>query len=142
MRLAGATDLGAIKTLRDEFYSEFPPPPWRDESWETRKSDVVQVVRRGGAFVAQGRQDPVGYALAWPEGINAVKLGDLYVRPQHRGRGVGGALVRAVAEFARAQGAAYVHLTANLEALRFYDRLPFVEQSRNLAAPVAKLLEH
>lgn len=141
VRLAVEDDVAAIKAMRDAFYSQHPPPPWRDESWEAHQTDVVNVVHGGGAFLAEIRDDPVGYALAWPEGIDAVKLGDLYVRPHDRGRGVGRALVRAVAEFARARGAAYVHLTANLEALRFYDRLPFAEESRNLAAPVGKLLE-
>src|SRR3954469_23243764 len=113
-------DLPAIRILRDAFYSEFPPPPWRDESWEAHEDDVVRAVRDGGALVARSGAEPVGYALAWPEGTDAVKLGDLFVRPQDRGRGIGRALVRAVAELARACGAAHVHLTANLEAVAFY----------------------
>jgi hypothetical protein len=33
-----------------------------------------------------------------------------------------------------------VHLTANLEAVPFYDRLPFAEESRNLFGTVEHLL--
>ena len=74
--------------------------------------------------------------------ISPVKLGDLYVLPRYRGEGVGRALVCAVAELARSRGAAHVHLTANLEALAFCDRLAFREESRNLAVRVDKLLSH
>jgi ribosomal protein S18 acetylase RimI-like enzyme len=72
----------------------------------------------------------VGFALAWLEGPSAVKLGDLYVLPRYRGEGFGRALVYAVAELARSRGATHVHLTANREALAFYDRLAFREESR------------
>jgi GNAT superfamily N-acetyltransferase len=129
-----------VKTLRDAFYSESPPPPWRDESWEAHAEEVVQVVRAGGALLAEQLGETVGFALAWSEGLNAVKLGDLYVRPEHRGQGIGRALVRAVAELARLRGAGYVHLTANLEAITYYDQLAFSEESRNLFGSVEMLL--
>ncbi len=140
VRAAEEADLPALKTLRDAFYAESPPPPWRDESWETHAEEIAEVVRAGGAFLAEDSDEPVGFALAWPQGRNAVKLGDLYVSPEHRGKGIGRALVRAVAELAHSRGAAHVHLTANLEALPFYDRLPFAEESRNLFGSVEQLL--
>jgi GNAT superfamily N-acetyltransferase len=140
VRAAGEADLPALKSLRGALYDESPPPPWRDESWETHAEEIAGVVRDGGAFLAQDSGDPVGFALAWPEGLNALKLGDLYVSPDHRGEGIGRALVGAVAELARSRGAAHVHLTANLEALPFYDRLPFAEESRNLFGGVEHLL--
>jgi GNAT superfamily N-acetyltransferase len=140
VRAAGGADLPALKSLRNAFYAESPPPPWRDESWETHADEIAEVVRDGGAFLAEASGEPVGFALAWPEGRNALKLGDLYVSPEHRGKGIGRALVYAVAELARSRGAAHVHLTANLEALPFYDRLPFGEESRNLFGSVEQLL--
>ena len=140
IRAAAEADLPALKTLRDAFYSESPPPPWRDESWETHAQEILQVVSDGGAFLAEASGEPVGFVLAWPEGLNAVKLGDLYVSPEHRGKGIGRALVQAVAELARSRGATHVHLTANLEALPFYDRLPFAQESRNLVGSVEQLL--
>jgi GNAT superfamily N-acetyltransferase len=97
-------------------------------------------VHAGGALLAERGGAAVGFALAWSEGVNAVKLGDLYVLPPHRGKGIGRALVRAVAELARSRGAGYVHLTANLDALAFYDQLAFCEESRNLAVRVDTLL--
>jgi GNAT superfamily N-acetyltransferase len=142
VRTASETDLPGLQALRDAFYAESPPPPWRDESWEAHAEEIVQVVRGGGAFLAEDSGEPVGFALAWPEGLNAVKLGDLYVSLEHRGKGVGRALVHAVARLARSRGAAHVHLTANLAALPFYQRLPFSEESRNLFADVEQLLPH
>jgi GNAT superfamily N-acetyltransferase len=140
IRAAAEADLPTLKSLREAFYAESPPPPWRDESWETHAEEIADVVREGGAFLAEASGEPAGFALAWPEGRNAFKLGDLYVSPEHRGKGIGRALVRAVAELARSRGAAHVHLTANLEALPFYDRLPFAEESRNLFGTVERLL--
>jgi GNAT superfamily N-acetyltransferase len=63
-------------------------------------------VRAGGAFLAWNGGDAVGYALAWVEGVDAVKLGDLFVRPHDRGRGVGRALVRAVADLRKTEARA------------------------------------
>jgi GNAT superfamily N-acetyltransferase len=140
VRAAREADLPTLRTLRDAFYAESPPSPWRDESWDAHAAEIAEVVRAGGALLAEQSGEAVGFALAWPEGLNAVKLGDLYVRPDHRGKGIGRALVRAVAELARSRGAAHVRLTANLEALTFYERLPFSEESRNLFGSVEQLL--
>ncbi|MGH3105246.1 MAG: hypothetical protein ACRDN6_14240, partial [Gaiellaceae bacterium] len=46
----------------------------------------------------------------------------------------------AVAELARERGAGHVRLSANLEALPFYDALGFTELMRELVAPVESLL--
>ena len=129
-----------VKALRDALYAESPSPPWRDESWDTYAEEIAEIVRTGGAFLAEHLGETVGLALAWSQGRNAVQLGDLYVAPRHRGEGIGRALVHAVAEVARSRGAAYVHLMANLDALAFYDRLAFREESHNLVARVDTLL--
>jgi GNAT superfamily N-acetyltransferase len=140
LRVASEADLPAVKALRDALYTESPSPPWRDESWDTYAEEIRQIVNAGGAFLAEHRGETVGLALAWSEGPNAVQLGDLYVAPRHRGEGIGRVLVRAVAELAHSRGAAYVHLMANLDALAFYDRLAFREESRNLVTRVDALL--
>jgi ribosomal protein S18 acetylase RimI-like enzyme len=140
VRRAVGDDLTTIKGLRDALYREYPAPPWRDESWETHEVDIVRVIREGGGAIAITGKDPAGYALAWLEGSDAVKLGDLFVRPVDRRCGIGRSLVRFVADFARARGAAYITLNANLAAVRFYDRLSFTEQSRTLSAAVEAIL--
>lgn len=140
VRAASEADIAAVRVLRDALYSESPPPPWRDESWEAHAEEIVPLVDSGGALLAEQEGETVGFALAWSEGMNAVKLGDLYVLPRHRSQGIGRALVRGVAELARSRGAEYVHLTANLDALAFYDQLAFDEESRNLVGRVDTLL--
>ena len=51
-------------------------------------------------------------------------------------KAVGRALVEAVIENLRARGATHLMLNANLEALPFYERLGFREESRNLVLPL------
>jgi GNAT superfamily N-acetyltransferase len=57
-----------------------------------------------------------------------MELVSMYVRPQARGRGVGEALVAAVARWAEAQGAKSLHLwvtETNAPARLLYERLGF-----------------
>ncbi len=59
-----------------------------------------------------------------------IHLEDLYVRESHRGRGVGRALLEAVAAEAVSRGCARLELSVldwNTEAIRFYRRLDAVE---------------
>ena len=74
---------------------------------------------------------PAGYAcLYWTfssvSATDVVLLNDLYVCPEHRGSGVGEALVAAAVAVARDRGAAYVRwFTAqnNRRAQRLYERV-------------------
>ncbi len=61
-----------------------------------------------------------------------VLLSDLLVRPSHRGRRIGAALIEAALDIARERGAAHVEwLTAidNRTAQRLYESIPGVERS-------------
>lgn len=83
------------------------------------------------ALVAEGGGETVGYAVYCPgydtdTAARGVWLADLYVRPAFRRRGVGRALLRALAARARADGAhwmAWSVLARNRGARRFYRRL-------------------
>ncbi len=68
----------------------------------------------GEAAVAQTGADP-----------SVGSLGRLAVTGQARGLGVGGALVRAIEDAARARGLAAVDLHAQTHALGFYERLGY-----------------
>lgn len=79
----------------------------------------------------QDRQPPVGYALhflnysTW-EGVHGIYLEDLYVRPEHRGSGLGRALLVNLAEIAAARGYARVEwsvLDWNTPSIEFYRSL-------------------
>ncbi|WP_412069541.1 N-acetyltransferase family protein [Rubrivirga sp. IMCC43871] len=81
------------------------------------------------AFAADG--DPAGVAIFFPAFSTwragwGLYLEDLFVRPEHRGQGVGLALFRAVAAEAVARGAErleWIVLDWNALALDFYRRL-------------------
>ena len=88
---------------------------------------------RPGAEVLVAREDsePLGFALFFHNfstfvGRRGLYLEDLYVRPEHRGRGVGGALLRHLARLAveRACGRfEWAVLGWNQPAIGFYRRL-------------------
>jgi len=83
------------------------------------------------AVIASIEGGPVGFALfhgtfsTWLC-QSGIWLEDLYVRPKHRGSGVGRALITHVAQLGVRRGCGRVELSAldwNTPALRFYDRL-------------------
>ena len=76
-------------------------------------------------------------SLWWPEGV--CYLQDLFTLPEARGKGVARALIEAVADAAKARGAASVYwLTAedNYAGRMLYDRVaartPFIKYQRDL----------
>jgi GNAT superfamily N-acetyltransferase len=80
------------------------------------------------ALIAEHASGPVGYAVYFSTfssflSRRGVWLEDLFVRPEHRGAGIGRALLAAVAASAREEGAARLEWTAlrwNELALGFY----------------------
>ncbi|WP_433527982.1 N-acetyltransferase family protein [Micromonospora sp. CA-263727] len=83
------------------------------------------------AAVATIDGEPVGFALYYSTyssvvGRPGIHLDDLYVRPEHRGDGVGRALLTHLAELAVRRGCGRLEwwvLRTNDPALRFYRRL-------------------
>ena len=83
------------------------------------------------ALVAEADGEVVGFALyflnfsTW-EGVHGIYLEDLYVRPGHRGTGLGKALLTSLAAIAVARGYARVEwwvLNWNTPSIDFYRRL-------------------
>lgn len=77
--------------------------------------------------VAHADGVPVGFAHACL-GDNGCKLDKLYVHPDHQRRGLGAALLRAIVDWARAQGAAQIRLQVNrgnAQAIRAYEKYGF-----------------
>ena len=83
------------------------------------------------ALVAETAGEVVGFALyflnfsTW-EGVHGIYLEDLFVQPEHRGTGLGKALLAALAEIAVARGYARVEwwvLDWNTPSIEFYRRL-------------------
>jgi len=83
------------------------------------------------ALMAEVDGTPVGLALAFPtfstfRGQPGLYLEDIFVRPQHRGRGIGKALLASVARLARERGFGRVEwsvLDWNAPAIGFYRAL-------------------
>ncbi len=77
----------------------------------------------------------VGAMIGWPFVYDSpyARILALVVDPAHRGRGAGAALVRTVEDWARAQGASSLHLTAGnqrTEAHKFYARVGFEDNGK------------
>jgi len=83
------------------------------------------------ALMAEVDGTPVGFALAFPtfstfRGQPGLYLEDIFVRPEHRGRGIGKALLASVARLARERGFGRVEwsvLNWNAPAIGFYRAL-------------------
>ncbi|WP_229705989.1 GNAT family N-acetyltransferase [Micromonospora sonchi] len=83
------------------------------------------------AMVATIDDEPIGFALYYPTystvvGRTGIHLDDLYVRPEHRGAGVGRALLAHLAGLAVRRGGGRLEwwvMHTNDPALRFYRRL-------------------
>ena len=83
------------------------------------------------AILAEVGGEPVGLALAFPtfstfRGQPGLYLEDIYVRPEHRGRGIGKALLASMARLARERGFGRLEwavLDWNAPAIGFYRAL-------------------
>lgn len=71
---------------------------------------------------------PVGTARVLDKGDGVAKIGRVAVRKEHRGRGVGEALMRRAMEAARAAGMTRAILDAQLPVIPFYEHLGFVAE--------------
>jgi GNAT superfamily N-acetyltransferase len=129
-------DLEAVQRLWESWQSESPaPPPWADTSWDANRAEFERALGANGLFLADENGEVVGFVSSWLE-EHVARVGDVYVAESGRREGVGRALIEAVIENVRARGATHLILNANLEALPFYDRLGFREESRNLVLPL------
>ena len=89
------------------------------------------------ALVAVSGAEAIGFALYFENystflGRRGVYLEDLFVRPEHRGRGCGKALLLAVARIAHARGAGrfeWMALDWNTPAIEFYKSLGATEMA-------------
>lgn len=110
--------------------SEFAPDDARQaRALEKILSDEtvgrVYVAREAGAVVAMAT---LLYTVSTAEGGLAALLEDVIVRPDHRGRGIGSALLRHVVAEARKQGVLRLTLLTdaqNHRAQRLYAKLGF-----------------
>jgi GNAT superfamily N-acetyltransferase len=101
-----------------------------DRDWLLANPDAIEVPveaiderRVRVAVDASGRR--LGFSLVLPVEAGACELDGLFVAPDAMRRGIGSALVGDAAERARVGGAVRMDVTANDNALRFYERAGF-----------------
>jgi ribosomal protein S18 acetylase RimI-like enzyme len=136
IRHATADDIDILRALWERWQVESPPPPpWADVSWEANRPEIERALDASALFLAEEDGEPVGFVTAWLEDHFA-RIGDLYVADAGRRQGTGTTLVETVIENLRARGATHLFLNANPQALAFYERLGFREESRNLVLPL------
>lgn len=117
-----------------------PQTPKRDlaDAWRIRRSKYVRWLEDPETFflVAEDESGPVGYAFvtvgpgyaSWRTGERAGVLETLSVLPEHRGSGVGAALINAVWDRLGERGIEDLAITTtktNVDAHRFYEREGF-----------------
>jgi putative acetyltransferase len=94
----------------------------------------------GGAFwvVRRSSDDALlGTAGVMPVGIDACELRKMYLRPEARGSGLGGALLRLAIDHARARNARWLVLDTvdqMEQAIAFYERHGFVRDDAQMRA--------
>jgi GNAT superfamily N-acetyltransferase len=129
-------DLEAVRHLREQWNAESPAPPaWAETGWDANRPEVERAIAANALFLAEHDGKPVGFVTAWLE-HHVGRIGDLFVAEEGRRHGSGRALVDAVIENLRARGATHLFVNANVDALPFYERLGFREESRNLVLPL------
>ena len=82
-------------------------------------------ITAGGVFVAERNGIIVGFAAVVQRADGQTELDGLFVEPTMWRHGVGRSLVEHCGEFARAQGAAALHVVGNPHAKDFYSACGF-----------------
>ena len=98
--------------------------------WRTRddvEGQVASAWRVIGAYAPSGEQ--VGFARAWSDGVTSVYLGDVFVLPAHRGRGLGTAVAQQMIDGGPGAHLRWLLHTADAHAL--YAKLGFAPPDRS-----------
>ena len=141
IRRAGEADAGSIGRLLHDFNIEFDDPAPEPGQIADR---VRELMASGDTTVLLGGAGPDGLALLrfrpslWSRALECY-LAELYVVPEHRGRGLGRALMNAAIEFARERGADYMDLNTaetDVAARALYESLGFSHREGKADGPV------
>jgi ribosomal protein S18 acetylase RimI-like enzyme len=146
IRSADAADAEIIGRLLHHFNTEFHeitpgPEPLADRVRELLAGDDFVVLLAGS--------EPLGLAVLrfrpsiWTEGLECY-LAELYVEPEHRGQGLGRALMTATLETAKARGADYIEVATSADdvaARSLYERFGFINREQGPDGPVMFMYE-
>ena len=141
VRRATSADADDIGRLLHDFNTEFGDPTPGPERLAKR---IETLVAGGDTVVLVGGEGPDGLAVLrfrpaiWAEAPECY-LAELYVVPDRRGHGLGRALMNAVLELARQEGAAWIDLgtsDADVAARGLYESLGFSNREGKPDGPV------
>ena len=146
VRRAQAADADAIGRLLHDFNAEYDEPTPGPRKLAER---MRRLLDGGDTAVLVGGAGPDGLAVLrfrpsiWTDGLECY-LAELYVVPERRGRGLGRALMNAVLETARGEGADYIDLNTSeddVAARALYESLGFVNRERGPDGPLSYYYE-
>lgn len=115
-------------------FEELAPVPWTDQQKEgflrqqfhAQDTHYRQHFPRAEYLVVELNDGPIG-RLYVDRSVHLLRIIDIALLPEYRGRGIGGALMRQLLDEARASGKpVQIHVEVNNPALRLYERLGFV----------------
>lgn len=118
LRVRGDRDRAAVFVIRGAVFVAEQRVPIAEE-WDERDTTAEFLLAKEGDV-------PVGTVRLVDQGAGVGLLGRMAVLPEGRGKGVGGALVRAVGDLAGEMGLKRIELHAQTHALGFYERLGYV----------------
>lgn len=146
VRRATDADAETIGQLLHDFNTEFDEITPGAEAL----ADRVRELLAGDDFIVLLTGDePRGLTVLrfrpsiWTQGLECY-VAELYVQPEHRGKGSGLALMTAALDTARAKGAGYIELATSeddIAARALYERLGFINRERGPDGPVTYLYE-
>lgn len=143
VRRALPADLAALEDLWRAFAAEQTPPPHVDVDVEAELREVSEIVESGlGLLAEDGEGGVIGFLLARRVSERLVRLSDVFVRPEHRRRGVAEALIRDLAATLAEEGTEVLTLEVgadNTTARAVYDRWGFKEEMLTLSVPLDSL---
>lgn len=118
IRPANLDDLDAVKQIADHH---------KDELGFVPRPALVRSVDRQQLFVAENNAELVGFVDFRHRRDGQTTLYHLAVRSEHRGQGIGRALISALADDSQRQGKSYIQLKCPeaLPANTFYESLGF-----------------
>jgi ribosomal protein S18 acetylase RimI-like enzyme len=146
VRRADSGDAERIAQLLHDFNCEFEEPTPGPRVLARRVGELLEtgeitVLLAGGE--AQGLAVLRFRPALWKEALDCY-LEELYVVPNRRGQGIGRALMEAAIEFARAQGAADMHLGTSeddVAARALYEGLGFSNRGGRPEGPISYFYE-
>jgi ribosomal protein S18 acetylase RimI-like enzyme len=146
VRIASSADAETVGRLLNDFNIEFDAPTPGPERLAER---IRRLLAAGDTTVLLGGTGPDGVAVLrfrasiWSDALECY-LAELYVVPQHRGIGLGRALLQTAMDVARAQGADHMDLGTSeddVAARSLYESLGFINREGGVDGPITYFYE-